>query len=179
MSNELNTIVLSNPKIQEVARVLPQIAGIRGSKECMKLAEDSELFELLSRKIDKAFKTAKPEGYEELEKELQDRMREKATWLESQEVLLPESEIKKQVLLTWEKGKAWVELDSQYKKKRDEILETQQTILIRARLTADNLPEKLNSIMVARTLRYFMDGYMPLNYEEEEKPVGKPEKGKK
>lgn len=177
---KLNTIVLPNPKIQEIAQVLPTISGIRGGKECMKLAEDSELFELLARKIEKALKKAKPEGYDELEKEFQEKMREKASWIESQQMFVPESEIEKQTLLVWDKSDEFSKLSKQYRKNREEIMDREETILIHASLTEENLPEKLNSVMVARTLRYFKSDYMPLNLPEEKEEIKIPvEKVKK
>ena len=136
---------------------LSQLKGMKDWKKAIALGDDIRKLRKVQQETEEAAKLCKPENYEDLAYQFQERCKRKASEMEEKEgLLLNESEIGTHVMLTWEKSKQWTECNRHYQEAIQELsLQRVEIELQTETLSEKDFDKKTIDSNLAEVLSYF------------------------
>lgn len=118
---------------------LSQLKGIKDWKKAIALGDDLRKLRKVQQETEEAAKICKPENYDDLAGQFQERCKQKASEMEEKQgELFSESEIGTHVMLTWERSQEWTNCNRDYQ----EAIQELSTQKIEIELQTENLTEK-------------------------------------
>ncbi|HAH23887.1 MAG TPA: hypothetical protein DCL77_09030 [Prolixibacteraceae bacterium] len=148
---------LSRNEVPFIISGLSQLKGMKDWKKAIALGDDLRKLRKIQKETEAAAKMCKPEKYDELAIEFQERCKKKAAELGEQEgELLNDSEIGSHVMLIWKRSMEWTTNNRHYQEAINELsAEMIEIDLQTEKLSEEDFEKKAIDSSLGEVLSYF------------------------